>query len=61
MTAVELREGEIPGLVDGLTELHATYYGRLWDLGPGSNPISREGSQRSSIATTRRETGSERS
>lgn len=34
MTAVELREGEIPGLVDGLTELHATYYGRLWDLGP---------------------------
>lgn len=30
----ELREGYIPGLVGRLTELHATYYGQLWDLGP---------------------------
>lgn len=34
MTVAELREGEVPGLVTRLTELHITYYGQLWDVGP---------------------------
>lgn len=34
MAEFELREGDVPGLVDRLTELHAAYYGRRWKLGP---------------------------
>ena len=30
----EVREGYRPGVVGRLTELHATYYGRRWELGP---------------------------
>jgi GNAT superfamily N-acetyltransferase len=30
----EIREGYEPGVVGRLTELHATYYGGLWELGP---------------------------
>lgn len=34
MTSVDIYEGYIPGVVSRLTELHTTYYGEIWDLGP---------------------------
>jgi GNAT superfamily N-acetyltransferase len=34
MPALEIAEGYIPGVVARLTELHTTYYGELWKLGP---------------------------
>jgi GNAT superfamily N-acetyltransferase len=34
MTDVEPREGYVPGVVGRLAELHATYYGERWTLGP---------------------------
>ncbi|MFC7202441.1 GNAT family N-acetyltransferase [Haloferax namakaokahaiae] len=34
MGSVRICEGYVPGVVGRLTELHATYYGALWDLGP---------------------------
>ena len=27
-------EGYLPGIIGRMTELHATYYGGLWELGP---------------------------
>ena len=32
--AFEIREGYEPGLIGRMTELHATYYSGLWELGP---------------------------
>jgi GNAT superfamily N-acetyltransferase len=31
---MDVREGYVPGVVARLTELHTTYYGELWELGP---------------------------
>lgn len=34
MPGAEIHEGYRPGFVGKLTELHATYYSQIWDLGP---------------------------
>ena len=34
MPALEITEGYVSGVVARLTELHTTYYGELWELGP---------------------------
>ncbi|WP_053772901.1 GNAT family N-acetyltransferase [Halorubrum tropicale] len=34
MPPLKIAEGYIPGVVARLTELHTTYYGELWELGP---------------------------
>lgn len=34
MSALDIQKGYVPGVVARLTELHTTYYGELWELGP---------------------------
>ncbi|AUV82770.1 GNAT family N-acetyltransferase [Salinigranum rubrum] len=34
MSAYELQRGYVPGVIGRLTDLHARYYGDLWELGP---------------------------
>ena len=33
MSRVRVQQGYVPGVVGQLTALHATYYGRIWELG----------------------------